>query len=388
MSDKRIAIIGAGIGGVAAGVALHQAGFDVRIFEKAGELREAGAGMSLWPNGTGVLQQLGLLPAVASRGQGGAQFLVRSQAGDILMAIRTAEAETPTICIHRAHLLRILADALPPRCLSVGHDLASVHFTGTKVDLQFTHGERIPCDGVVGADGIHSQIRIDLAYPNKPVYRGYAIFRGIVDTPANFSPGHNSETWGEGSRFGILSIGSNKLCWYATVNSPARPLRTDWPKERLQQIFSKWHHPIPELLAATEPSDIMLNGACDQYPARAWSNGPITLMGDASHALTPNLGQGACMALEDALALANCLRQKTSVSEGFRLYEAKRFARVRNAILRSRWLGEIGQWENRALVKVRTAVTRILPGRLFECHSTSAQLMALLGGHLQESTEA
>src|SRR5579864_869686 len=126
MSDKTIAIIGAGIGGVAAGVALHQAGFAVKIFERAGELREAGAGMSLWPNGTGVLQQLGLLQTVASRGQSGTHFLVRSQMGDVLMEIGTAEAETPTVCVHRPHLLRILADALPPKSLAVGHELAAM----------------------------------------------------------------------------------------------------------------------------------------------------------------------------------------------------------------------------------------------------------------------
>src|SRR5947209_8504604 len=138
MSDKTIAIIGAGIGGVAAGVALHQAGFKVRIFEKAGELREAGAGMSLWPNGTGVLRQLGLLQAVAGLGQDGSQFLVRSRTGEVLMEIGTAEAETPTICIHRAHLLRILADALPSESLAVGHELASMRFIGGKADLRFT----------------------------------------------------------------------------------------------------------------------------------------------------------------------------------------------------------------------------------------------------------
>src|SRR5580765_4162023 len=104
MADKTIAIIGAGIGGVAAGVALRQAGFDVKVFEKAGQLREAGAGMSLWPNGTGVLRQLGLLAAVAGQGQSGTHFLVRSQTGEVLMEIGTAEAEMPTICVHRAHL--------------------------------------------------------------------------------------------------------------------------------------------------------------------------------------------------------------------------------------------------------------------------------------------
>ena len=380
MADKTIAIIGAGIGGVAAGVALRQAGFDVKVFEKAGQLREAGAGMSLWPNGTGVLRQLGLLAAVAGQGQSGTHFLVRSQTGEVLMEIGTAEAEMPTICVHRAHLLRVLADALPRECLTLEHELADMQFAGGKARLKFTNGEEFICDGVVGADGIHSRMRGRLARPGKPVYRGYAIFRGIADVPDNFSIGHNSESWGAGSRFGVLAIGNKKVCWYATVNSASPPLAADWPKERLEQVFSLWHHPIPELIAATEPSAIMMNMACDRQPARSWSNGPATLIGDASHALTPNLGQGACMAMEDALVLANCLSRGQSVVAGFRLYEAARYPRVRNAIWRSRWLGEVGQWENRAVVLARNIVTRMLPGRIFECHSSFAQLMAILAG--------
>ncbi|MBZ5508560.1 MAG: FAD-dependent monooxygenase [Acidobacteriia bacterium] len=380
MSDKTIAIIGAGIGGLTAGVALRQAGFDVKIFEKAGQLREAGAGMSLWPNGTGVLRQLGLLAAVASQGQSGTHFLVRSQTGEVLMEIGTAEAEMPTICVHRAHLLRVLGDALPLECLALEHELADMQFAGGKVQLKFTNGEHLICDGVVGADGIHSRMRCRLMRPGKPMYRGYAIFRGIADVPENFSIGHNSESWGEGSRFGTLAIGDNKVCWYATVNSAIPPQHTDWPKERLEHLFSRWHNPIPELIAATAPSAIMMNIACDRQPARSWSHGPATLIGDASHALTPNLGQGACMAMEDALVLANCLRRRQSVVAGFRLYEAKRYQRVRNAIWRSRWLGQVGQWENRAVVVARNAVTRVLPGRIFECHSSFAQLMTVLAG--------
>jgi 2-polyprenyl-6-methoxyphenol hydroxylase-like FAD-dependent oxidoreductase len=387
MARKTIAIIGAGIGGVAAGVALHQAGFAVKVFERAGQLREAGAGMSLWPNGTGVLQQLGLLQTVANHGQSGTQFLVRSQSGETLMEIGTAEAETPTVCVHRAHLLRVLADALPVESLAVGHELADMQFAGGKVDLRFTNGERLICDGVVGADGIYSRMRGRLMQPSRPVYRGYAIFRGIADVPENFFVGHNSESWGEGSRFGILAIGGNKVCWYATVNSAELPQHSDWPKERLQEIFCKWHNPIPELIAATEPSAIMLSAACDQQPARSWSSGPATLIGDASHTLTPNLGQGACMAMEDALVLANSLNQEKDIAAGFRAYEARRFPRVRNAIWRSRWLGEVGQWENREAVRARNAITRFLPGRIFECHSTFEELMALFGGQSKECLE-
>lgn len=383
MSDKTIAMIGAGIGGVTAAVALHQAGLRVKVFERADRLREAGAGMSLWPNGTAVLQQLGLLDPVVALGQSGTRFLVRSRAGDVLMKIGTAQAETPTICIHRAHLLRILVDALPPECFATAHEIADLKFAGNKVDLRFTNGERLACDGIVGADGMHSKLRGRLARMSKPVYRGYAIFRGIADLPENLSVENNSESWGAGSRFGILSIGENKVCWYATVNLLDPPVAAEWPKERLQKQFRDWHRPIPELIAITDPCAIMVNAARDQQPLRYWHRGPATLLGDASHALTPNLGQGACMAMEDALVLANCLKRRTDVSGAFRLYESMRFHRVRSAVWRSRWLGAVGQWENRAMVSLRNAITRTVPGRLFECHSSFDQFMAVLGGEVQ-----
>ncbi|HWZ42595.1 MAG TPA: FAD-dependent monooxygenase [Candidatus Saccharimonadales bacterium] len=388
-SKKNIALVGAGIGGIAAGIALLQAGFNVRIFEKAGELRESGAGVSLWPNGTGVLQHMGLLPAVLEHGQVGTHFHLKMRSGELLMNIRTAEADTPTVCMHRADLLRVLANAFPGDCLSLGHELAVIDCSRPEVKLRFTNGESFTCDGVIGADGVHSNLR-RLLTPRRRLgpssrtrYRGYAIFRGVTDALPAMSPEHNGETWGAGSRFGVLSIGKNKVCWYATVNSSDPKER--YPKKRLQKMFSGWHDPIPELIAATDPASILTGMACDHGPIRFSDRRPVTLLGDAAHALTPNLGQGACLALEDALVLANCLSGNVSMAEGFRSYESLRFSHVLSTVLRSRWLGEIGQWENRATVFFRNAVTRLLPARLFECHSPFVEHMAALMGERRDA---
>ena len=150
--------------------------------------------MSLWPNGTGVLQQLGLLQAVASRGQSGTHFLVRSQSGNVLMEIGTAEAETPTVCVHRAHLLRILADALPPESLAVGHELAEMQFAGDQVDLRFTNGERLfvtewwePMVFIPAcAAGFSSLANL---------FTVATLFFAASRMLENFSVGHNSESW-------------------------------------------------------------------------------------------------------------------------------------------------------------------------------------------------
>jgi 2-polyprenyl-6-methoxyphenol hydroxylase-like FAD-dependent oxidoreductase len=379
MSKGTIAIIGGGIGGIAAGVALRQSGFAVRLFERAHELREAGTGIILWPNATGILHKLGALAEILSHGHLSTRFLVRSQSGDPLMNINTGVADMPAVGVHRADLLRALAELLPPECVCLGHELADVQFTGRKVRLEFSNGETFLCDGLVGADGIHSSVR-RLLGAGKASYRGYAIFRGLVEAPASLVQGHNGESWGAGRRFGILAVGKNRICWYATANTTDPQRLADDRKRRLQQLFAGWHDPIPELIAAADPTEILLNSACDHSASRLWSKDAVTLLGDAAHALTPNLGQGACMALEDAFVLAQCLVKSASVSKGFRRYESLRFSPVRNAVLRSRWIGHVGQWENPLVTSVRNAVTSLLPPRMFECHTTLEQRLAALVG--------
>ncbi|HEY6271756.1 MAG TPA: FAD-dependent monooxygenase [Terriglobales bacterium] len=379
MTRKVIGIVGGGIGGIATGLALLQAGFAVRIFEKATQLREAGAGVSLWPNGTVILNELGVLSGILKHGQIGTHFLLRAQSGELLMNISTTKADTPTVCLHRADLLRVLAQAIPPECFSLSHELTRVEFHGQKVCLQFRNQESFICDGVVGADGIHSRLRASVGDSRTPSHRGYIIFRGLTDIPADLPLGHNGESWGAGYRFGVLAIGKNKVCWYATANASELNHPVEESKERLHEIFKAWHDPIPKLVATTDPSTIMVAKAFDLGPFRQ-SSGPATLLGDAAHVLTPNLGQGACIALEDAFVLAKSLSCNSSVSSGFRCYESLRFPHVRSAVLRSRWLGAIGQWEGRIAVSLRNLVTRRLPAHLFECHSTVADHMAMLTG--------
>jgi 2-polyprenyl-6-methoxyphenol hydroxylase-like FAD-dependent oxidoreductase len=379
MSKGTIAIIGGGIGGIAAGVALRQSGFTVRVFERAHELREAGTGIILWPNATGILHKLGALSEILSHGHLSTCFLVRSQSGDRLMSINTAVADMPAVGVHRTDLLHALAELLPPECLRLGHELMAVRFAGGKIRLEFGNGETFLCDGLVGADGIHSSVR-RLLGGNKASYRGYAIFRGLVDAPASLIQGHNGESWGAGRRFGILAVGKNRICWYATANTSDPQLLADDRQRRLLQLFAGWHDPIPQLIAAADPNEILLNSACDHSTSRFWSKEAVTLLGDAAHALTPNLGQGACMALEDAFVLAQCLAKSHNLNEGFRRYESLRFSHVRNAVLRSRWIGHVGQWKNPLITSVRNAVTFLLPPRIFECHTTLEQRLAALIG--------
>jgi 2-polyprenyl-6-methoxyphenol hydroxylase-like FAD-dependent oxidoreductase len=368
MPAGSIAIVGGGIGGVAAAVALRQVGVEATVYERAPQMREVGAGMMLWPNATRVLREMGLLESVMARAGASTHFLVRASSGKVLMNIALGEFDVPAVCVRRADLLAILLAALAPEQLRLGHELHHLERSREKVKIHFVDRTVKEHDAVIGADGIRSRVRRELFGPSDPIYRGYSIWRGIARYDGSaIGPGTNTETWGAGKRFGILDIGQGKFTWYATLNVAAH--HSDAPggrKRELQQAFAGWHEPIANLIAATEEAEILKNGAYDNVPLRRWGNGRVTLLGDAAHPCTPNLGQGGCMALEDASVLAKCIAKENSVETAMRRYESLRYSRTRHIQQRSLMMGHVGQWENRFIVSGRKVVTNLLPARLFE----------------------
>jgi 2-polyprenyl-6-methoxyphenol hydroxylase-like FAD-dependent oxidoreductase len=368
MPKTNIGIVGGGIGGVAAAVALHQAGIDATVYERSPQLREVGAGMMLWPNATRVLRGLGLLEDVLARSGSSTHFLVRASSGAVLMNIALGKLDVPALCMRRSDLLTVLLGTLPPGSIRLGHKLDKLEQSKEKVRLSFAGGLVAEHDAVIGADGIRSRVRAELFGPSDPIYRGYAVWRGVApyDGHAIF-PGANSETWGAGKRFGILNTGPAMFTWYAAVNVPPHhPDGRVGRQRELQEAFVGWHEPIADLIGATNDDQIMKNGAYDLVPLRRWGERRVTLLGDAAHPCTPNLGQGGCMALEDAAVLAKCFALETEPEFALRRYETLRRTRTRHIQQRSRLMGEIAQWENRIVVAGRRVVTGLLPAGLFE----------------------
>jgi 2-polyprenyl-6-methoxyphenol hydroxylase-like FAD-dependent oxidoreductase len=367
-AGKNIGIIGGGIGGIASAVALHRIGIDVSVYERDEQLREVGAGMMLWPNATRVLRDLGLLEQVLARSGRNTHFLVRKSTGKILMSIALGNLDVPAVCMRRTDLLSILLSALPRECLRLGYQFERLKQDQHKVRLYFKDDRVEEHDAVVAADGIRSQVRAQLFGASDPIYRGYTVWRGLARYEGSaITPGFNSESWGKGMRFGILNTGHRRYTWYATAN--VSPDHLDAPggrKQELQQLLAGWHEPIADFLAATNENEILKNGARDCAPLRRWGNGMVTLLGDAAHPCTPNLGQGGCMALEDALVLANCLKSEPSLQTAFCHYESLRLNRTRHIQQRSLLMGHIGQWQNPFFVTGRQIVTRMLPARIFE----------------------
>ena len=365
---RSIAIIGGGIGGAAAAVALRQAGIDATVYERSRLMRETGAGMMLWPNATRVLRAMGLLEDAMARSGSSTNFLVRASGGKVLMDIALGKFDVPAICVRRADLLAVLLLALHSEQVRLGYEFQHLVQTTDKVRIHFANGDVKEHDAVIGADGIRSRVRQSLFGASDPIYRGYIVWRGVAHYDGGaIGPGTNSETWGIGKRFGILDIGEGKFTWYATANVPSdHQDATCGRKREIQHVFDGWHDPIADLIQATADNAILKNGAYDNAPLRHWGNGLVTLLGDAAHPCTPNLGQGGCMALEDALVLAKCVDRDISIANALRRYESLRYSRTRHIQKRSLMMGHIGQWENRVIAGGRQVVTNLLPARLFE----------------------
>lgn len=346
---------------MSAALALHRAGVDFTLFEQASEFRESGTGMSLWPNATRVLRSLGVLEEVLQRGQTATQFNLLRSDGALLSTLSMEGFETPVVCIHRTDLHRALRRPLPSDELKVNGRIERFIQDGAGVSVVFSDGAVIRGQGLVGADGVHSTLFNQLHGASPPIYRGYCIWRGVAPDLGGHSRGQISETWGAGERFGILPIGQGRVCWYATRNAaPSRPSAPEAQKREVQQLFRDWHHPIPALIKATDCQDMMQHDARDRPPLRVWGRGRVTLLGDAAHPITPNVGQGACLAIEDAFCLAKALGNANEVETAFRAYETARKSRTAFISRRSRHIGAIGQWEHPRLVRARDTIARLV----------------------------
>jgi 2-polyprenyl-6-methoxyphenol hydroxylase-like FAD-dependent oxidoreductase len=361
---KKLIVAGGGIGGMAAALALHRAGLGVTVFERAPVFREVGAGVSLWPNATRVLESLGVLEGILARGETVTQFNLHRPDGIRISAIPMTGYATPAVCVHRADLHRALFAPLPASALEAGQVIESFREEPGGVTLRFAGGREVRADGLIGADGINSIIRAQLHGAAPALYRGYRIWRGLAPDPGGLVRGHISETWGAGRRFGIMPIGQGRICWYATYNCPAsQPDGADGRQAEVRALFRGWHDPIPALIEATASADILKTDARDRPPLRTWGWGGVTLLGDAAHPITPNVGQGACMAIEDAACLAKLLPGARDMAEVFRAYEKMRGPRTAFIARQARRIGTIGQWENPWVVRGRNFVTRLVLAR-------------------------
>lgn len=348
----QVAIIGGGIGGLTTALALKQSGIQAEVFEQAPALFDVGAAIALWPNAMRVLECLQLTDKILERA--GVMKEIRWLDQDGFLINRVSIGENSAVALHRADLQAILLHSLPDESIHLDHAFETYKQQSDKMIATFANGNSIEADFLIGADGIHSDVRAQFINDGEPVDRGYTVWRGISPhVPNQILPATAIELHGRGKRFGIGPVGLGRLGWWATANV------TD--TDDLSSLFSGWYQPVLELIEATPKRSILKTRALDRAPNKNWGAGRMTLLGDAIHPTTPNLGQGGCLAIEDALVLVSCFRKYGASEEALRNYERLRYQRTAAVTKYSRYYGAVGQWQNKWARGLRKTALTLVP---------------------------
>jgi 2-polyprenyl-6-methoxyphenol hydroxylase-like FAD-dependent oxidoreductase len=364
----RILMIGAGVAGLSAAIALCRTGHEVKIFERQPEVQPLGAGLVLWSNAIEALKALGLAPEIARIGHPLSQLAILDQHGAILTRTEAHSIATSRdrsiLSVHRGDLLPLLIRALPSGVLHPGKELTNFEQSSQGVTAHFADGSRETGDVLIGADGIWSTVRAQLHGDQPARYSGYTAWRAIAhnfDPQLHFVEG-TTESWGNGLRFGWVPLSDNRVYWFAVKNAPEGQ-RSDQHGHRseLLTLFGTWHPPIRETILATIEEDILRHDIYDRPPISRWGAGATSLAGDAAHPMTPNTGQGAAQAIEDAVVLADCLSRYRTIDGALRAYENTRHPRTRMVTELSQRIGSVAQLDRPAACHVRNLVARMTP---------------------------
>ncbi|HTQ04941.1 MAG TPA: FAD-dependent monooxygenase [Polyangiaceae bacterium] len=362
--DGNVLIIGAGIGGLTLARALVRRGIPCEIFEREAELKPVGAGILVQTGAMLALRTLGLDGPVARAGQEARVGFLTTDRGVTLqttpMDFLREELGAPTVAIHRGSLQEVLLRGAEGVHLTRAAELTRYAADAGGVTAHFADGRSARGALLVGADGLRSAVRRELLGDSPLRYAGYTSWRGISDAGAALTPHEVREMWGPGSRFGFAGIGDGAAYWFAVVNAPAGGRDAD-SLAVVRERFASWAAPVPALLAATRPERVFRTDIHDREPVRAWSKGRVTLLGDAAHPTTPNLGQGGCMAIEDAVVLAHALEHANTLDDALADYERKRLERTSRIVRVSFRFGQIAQLENPSLIWLRNALLRFTP---------------------------
>jgi 2-polyprenyl-6-methoxyphenol hydroxylase-like FAD-dependent oxidoreductase len=375
MSGGSAVVVGGGIGGLTAAVALRQVGWRVTVLEQAPMFGEIGAGITLLSNGLRCLDAIGLGEAVRGSGLPMLALGMRTPAGRWLSRLDgdsanlQAQIGTTSIVIHRAELHRILREALPATDLLAGVTTTDITggADGGPAEVRFRHQDHdvaLDADLVVGADGVHSWVRAQ-RWPDAPapIYSGSTTWRAIT-APSSTAVTEMSLSWGQGTEFGVMPIVDGRTYWYAAANAEETQRNPDELGE-LRRLFGTWHEPIPTVLARTPPQAVLRHDIYRLPKLDSYYRGCVALLGDAAHAMTPNLGQGGGQALEDAIVLAAAVSRASSTATALSEYDHERRARTQAMSKTATWQLRFGQQLRSPIaVAVRNGAVALTPNRV------------------------
>jgi len=363
---NRILIIGGGIAGLTTALALQKMNLDFIVLEAVPEIKAVGAGISLAGNAMRALTKLGVDEEVKRRGHLISSMIIEDDKGkriSIMDAEKLSrEYGLDNVAIHRADLHQVLLTSIDTNRIVTGKKAIDFSEEPGGITIFFDDGSKEQGSAAIIADGIHSGLRKKLLPGVSPRYSGYTCWRGVVENRWNIQH-HAVETWGSKGRFGYVPIGNNKVYWFACKNAPIKDeMMSLFRISDLVDNFKSYTYPIPEILKDTSDADLILSDIVDLKPISQYAFNRILLLGDAAHATTPNLGQGACMAMEDALFVAEEInRQPKNIVNAFKSFEQKRVPRAQYIVNTSFRLGKLAQWENPVLTKFRNMLFRLIP---------------------------
>ena len=361
----KIAIIGGGIGGLTTALALQKNNLDVTIYESAPEIKPVGAGIIMANNAMQVFDKLGIRHKIENAGHKISNIKITDPQLKTLSDVQLNKFESKygvqNVAIHRGDLQLILAEEIGFENIQISKRLTKVE-KNEDYKITFEDGTITNADVVIGADGIKSAVRNQILNIGTLRDSGQKCWRGVADMDWARKYNHQAhEAWGKGRRFGFVRINDQKVYWYAVVNENLVK-----NPNNLAELFTDFNKDVVRMISETPKENIFVSDIIDLEPISQWQKDRVCLIGDAAHATTPNMGQGACQAIEDAYVLGKLFGEGKTVEEVFTQYENSRMKKAHYIVNTSAAIGKVSHYENALAIWIRNTLVKATPNSVNE----------------------